>query len=433
MTGLRSPRSVVLSLLLAGGCSSTTDAPPQQMSTVGVSAPDTVLIAGDSMQFTASAITASGVAISGRSIQWSSSDTTKATTSASGFVLGRTEGPVTISATIEAVTGSRTIRIKPTLGLSDPISPRGRLLLSRDGRIATMKLDGSDIRYLSGGHGQYSVSADGNWIVYYSNPELIVMKSDGTSRKTIATTTGSFVQPSWTPDGSAIAVQEFLSGGDAITTYSRDGTKLSSFFTDDAFGLPRSSSTTLLRGVTNDGRLLLWRQPGNVGLAGGEVATVNRDGTQLKILGNGWRPRLSPDGTKASYACNGACVVNTDGTGAKKIWNEATEEVWISPGNQRVAFPCSTGPICITTIDGVLLSSLSNAVSGGAQLQLAWSVSGNTIYYRCQFVTGGGNSVSTRYDICRIDTDNTNFANLLNDPNDDGRPTIVETVGQSKH
>ena len=161
---------------------------------------------------------------------------------------------------------------------------------------------------------------------------------------------------------------------------------------------------------------------------------VARDGTQMKIIGNGSRPRLAPDGTRVSYACNGGCIVNTDGSGAKKIWNAPAEEVWISPNNQLVAVPCGRAPtICVATIDGVLVSQLTTAVSGGADLQVAWSASGNTIYYRCQFVTGGGNSVSTRYDICRINTDSTNFANLLNDANSDIRPTIVETVGQSKH
>lgn len=409
-------------------CSSTTDAPPAQVASVSVSASDSVLTAGDSLKFSAEGLTSSGQLVSGRSVQWASSDTTKATVSPSGFVLGRTEGNLTISATIESVTSSRTLRIRPTLGVSEPISPRGRLLFARDGRIATMKFDGSDIRYLTGSHGQFAVSADGNWIAYNAATELIVMKSDGTGRKTIATNVG-FLQPSWIPDGTAVVVQEETTAGNFISTYTRDGGRLASFSIDDTFGQPRGTGGRLLRGVTSDGRVLLWKtSPAN-----GDIVTLTRGGSEIKILGNGERPRLSPDGTKVSYACSGVCVVNTDGTGGKKVWSEGTLETWISPNNQRIAFPCGNGSICVTTIDGVLVSALSSAQSGGASLQLAWSANGETLYYRCQFVTGGGNFVSTRNDLCKVNVDNSNFSNLLNDANDDARPTIVETVGQSKH
>lgn len=56
---------------------------------------------------------AGGNALSGRTVVWTSSDTTLATVTRSGFVLGLGPGTVTISATSSAVSGSATLSIQP--------------------------------------------------------------------------------------------------------------------------------------------------------------------------------------------------------------------------------------------------------------------------------------------------------------------------------
>lgn len=421
------------------GCGRSPDAPPDPIASVGVSAPDTAVVAGESIKLSAVAVTTTGQPVSDRTVAWNSSDTTKATVSTDGLVTGRTEGVVTIAAVIELVTGTKSLRVLPTAGVSEPISARGRLLFTRDDRLATSRYDRGDIRYLTPkglNVGLYAVSPDGNWLTFYNSPansDLYVMKTDGTGRTKIATTTTSFFQPSWTPDNNAVVVQESAPTGDAIVIYSREGARISSFITDDALKLPRGTNQGFLRGVSGDGKwVIIWRQVGGAfGTLAHEIYAVSIDGTQSKLIGHGMRPRLTPDGTKVVSTCDGVCIVNVDGTNERKIWNEGALEPWVSPDNQRVVFS-GCGGLCVTTIDGVVVSKITNLPSVGL-FGVGWFPTGDGMFFSCQYVTGGGNFVSIRYDICRVNLAGNGFANITNDANYDIRPSTVETGGQAKH
>jgi uncharacterized protein YjdB len=71
---------------------------PGGVATVTVTAPSKKLAAGSTMQLTATAKDSKGNPVSHQSFFWSSSNTDKATVSASGVVTGKREGDVTITA-----------------------------------------------------------------------------------------------------------------------------------------------------------------------------------------------------------------------------------------------------------------------------------------------------------------------------------------------
>ena len=82
------------------------------VATVAVTAPSKKLDAGSTMQLTAIATDSKGNSVSHQSFAWSSSNTDKATVSASGLVTGKKQGDVTITAEAGGKRGSLTLEVK---------------------------------------------------------------------------------------------------------------------------------------------------------------------------------------------------------------------------------------------------------------------------------------------------------------------------------
>lgn len=122
--------------------------PEQPVAAVEVSTASTELRIGAGTQLTATPRAADGTPLAGRPVTWSSSDTTRATVSSSGFVTARAEGPATITARSGGRTGGLTIRVVAPEVASVRISPVDTLLevgSSRLLRAEALAADGSPI------------------------------------------------------------------------------------------------------------------------------------------------------------------------------------------------------------------------------------------------------------------------------------------------
>lgn len=88
---------------------------------------------------------------------------------------------------------------------------------TRDGgtlSLWTMAADGSDLRRVTEGHGEYpDWSPDGRWLVYAAPPgsagtyDLWIVAAEGGEPRQLTSTPGTEFVPAWSPDGSSIAYQ----------------------------------------------------------------------------------------------------------------------------------------------------------------------------------------------------------------------------------
>lgn len=83
------------------------------VASVDVSPASTSTQVGDSVQLTATPKDATGAPISGRYIAWLSNNTLVARVSPTGLVTGVAEGTVTITASVDAITGTATVVVTP--------------------------------------------------------------------------------------------------------------------------------------------------------------------------------------------------------------------------------------------------------------------------------------------------------------------------------
>ncbi|HLZ09810.1 MAG TPA: hypothetical protein VKT80_14565, partial [Chloroflexota bacterium] len=76
---------------------------------------------------------------------------------------------------------------------------------------------------------------------------------------------------------------------------------------------------------------------------GGDLTVANLDGTGARIIGQGYDPAWSADGSKIAYASRGVnpgvYVVNADGSGTRAVWTgpDARAPKW-SPDGSQIAF-----------------------------------------------------------------------------------------------
>lgn len=95
-----------------GGGSGGTD-PDPVVASVAVSPADPTIQAGETVQLTATPLTAGGDPVNGRAVAWSSGNGTVADVSATGLVEGMAEGSAPIRATVDGVQGESTVRVDP--------------------------------------------------------------------------------------------------------------------------------------------------------------------------------------------------------------------------------------------------------------------------------------------------------------------------------
>jgi glucose/arabinose dehydrogenase len=106
------PATLFLATALAG-CSDDGDGnvEPTPVTSVTVTAPQTSIGVGQTVQLTATAYDSRGGVVEGRTFEWSSADQAVASVSPTGLVTGVAEGSSEITATTEAVSGSMAISV----------------------------------------------------------------------------------------------------------------------------------------------------------------------------------------------------------------------------------------------------------------------------------------------------------------------------------
>lgn len=109
--------------LLLSSCSGGGPTAPEPVASVVVSPPTASVVAGQTVQLTATTRGAQGNLLTGRRIFWSSSNTGVATVDSTGLVAGVAPGTATITATSEGKNGTAIVTVTPVPVASVSVSP----------------------------------------------------------------------------------------------------------------------------------------------------------------------------------------------------------------------------------------------------------------------------------------------------------------------
>ena len=135
---------------VSGSATLTVTEPPPVVNRVTVSPSSATIEEGDTQRFRATAYESDNTEISGKSFTWKSSDTSTARISSSGLATGRNAGTTTITATVDGVSGSATLKVTepPPVVASVRVSPSSATIEEGDTqrfRATAYESDNTDI------------------------------------------------------------------------------------------------------------------------------------------------------------------------------------------------------------------------------------------------------------------------------------------------
>ncbi len=270
---------------------------------------------------------------------------------------------------------------KPAISAPVPSEPRILFTSSRDGDpdIYVMKSDGSAVTQLTnnpGTEGYAAPSPDGTTIAYYAYDDLVtwsiyVMDVDGGNQIRLTNDEGIWHSaPSWSPDGTEIAFGAERDNSSHVWIINADGSNPRQIAPG---GGPSWSSTS---------GLIVFHSTG--GGSDSEIYTMRSDGGGLRQLtDNGaeeiW-PSWSPDGLKIAFMSNRdgnweIYVMNADGSQQRRLTENIYDDwrpSW-SPDGTRIAFPSMrSGNFDIFVINADGRDERQITFSEGSDIQPAW-------------------------------------------------------------
>ncbi len=246
-------------------------------------------------------------------------------------------------------------------------SPNGTKIVFRSDRtgagdIYVANADGSNPVRITTDPSQEShpsFSPDGTKIVFTRkdpDDEIFVMNADGSDPQRRTNNTITDAGPDWSPDGTRIA---YFSGNNVLHVMNADGS--------DAHPLAPENSSVGPQWSPDARRILFQRSAGGHA----DPFVIGADGTGLVNLGASLppaqSPSWSPDGTKivvlAGTGESDIWVMNTDGTGAARILDDAL----VRSGSRWQPIPraptaLTEAPTGVTTVSATLNGTIDSTV-----------------------------------------------------------------------
>lgn len=188
--------------------------------------------------------------------------------------------------------------------------------------------------------------------------------------------------PCWSPDGKRVAFTSNRDGPYSLYVMDADGGNVKRLVNNQAVCYMPSWQKT------SEGELIVFGMHGDKP----EMARIKPDGTELKMLGEGHDPTLSPDGSQICYTGNIAggvtvFVMDVDGGNKRQVVKDiskvgATFPNWSPDGKEIVySFPVDAAlELFIIKADGTMNRQLTR--TGKICTPAAWSPDGRWISFR---------------------------------------------------
>jgi len=209
-------------------------------------------------------------------------------------------------------------------------SPDGsRIAFFHQHSLFVMDSDGANIHAITGllhpSQTYFDFSPDGSKIVVDSNGEIFMVDLYGDTLINMTNHPSQDKMPVFSPDGSEIAFISDREETDQIFIMNSDGSYQHPITRTDykIFGILRFSPNgdKLLYSISREGFTT-------------EISTINSDGSDQKIVGEGFNPRYSPDGKKIVFEAYSPpdegwleiFIMNADGSNRLNLTNNPAED-----------------------------------------------------------------------------------------------------------